>query len=223
MAGMDELADPFAATRASYASPEGARAYGRREAATAAGRDASCRGLLDGIALAGLRVLDLGCGTGRDVAWFRGRGAEAIGLDAAGAMLAEARRRHRNPGWWVEGDMLAARETPWGGAGSLDIAWSMASLVHVPRADTVGLLARWAGWLRPGGRIALATKLGTGEVVTRNLGEDLPRVMVYREAGEVLDPLRAAGLAIERLVADKPSAEAGSGERLMLVLARRPG
>ncbi len=45
-----------------------------------------------GVGLAGQRVLDLGTGTGSLARGFARRGAEAAGLDPAGALLEEARR-----------------------------------------------------------------------------------------------------------------------------------
>ncbi|MFI8519214.1 class I SAM-dependent methyltransferase [Streptomyces sp. NPDC085481] len=47
---------------------------------------------------AGPRVLDLGCGTGRDAAWLHHHaGRQVTGVDTAEAMLAHGRRRHPGP------------------------------------------------------------------------------------------------------------------------------
>ncbi|MFF5159083.1 class I SAM-dependent methyltransferase [Streptomyces sp. NPDC000348] len=46
---------------------------------------------------AGRRVLDLGCGTGRDAAHLHGAGREVTGADLSGAMLAHARDHHPGP------------------------------------------------------------------------------------------------------------------------------
>ncbi|MEU3725785.1 class I SAM-dependent methyltransferase [Streptomyces sp. NPDC031705] len=47
---------------------------------------------------AGPRVLDIGCGTGRDAAWLhRHAGRRVTGIDTAAAMLDHARRRHPGP------------------------------------------------------------------------------------------------------------------------------
>ncbi len=43
---------------------------------------------------AGTEVLDIGCGSGRDLARLRRAGFKVTGVDASGAMLAEARARH---------------------------------------------------------------------------------------------------------------------------------
>ncbi|MBI5367336.1 MAG: class I SAM-dependent methyltransferase [Planctomycetes bacterium] len=44
---------------------------------------------------AGARVLDVGCGSGREVAWLQKTGALAWGVDASAAMVQEAYRRAR--------------------------------------------------------------------------------------------------------------------------------
>src|SRR4051794_253905 len=39
------------------------------------------------------RILDAGCGPGRDSKWFHERGFQTVGVDLSTGMLAEARRR----------------------------------------------------------------------------------------------------------------------------------
>ncbi len=46
---------------------------------------------------AGRRVLDLGCGTGRDAAHLHGAGRRVVGADLSEAMLGHARRHHPGP------------------------------------------------------------------------------------------------------------------------------
>lgn len=52
--------------------------------------------------LPGAVVVDLGCGTGRNLSWLRSAvspGGHVIGIDASASMLAAARRRARRRGW----------------------------------------------------------------------------------------------------------------------------
>src|SRR5690349_9604416 len=44
-----------------------------------------------------LRLLDVGCGPGRDVEWFRTHGASTVGADLSSGMLAQARTRRVGP------------------------------------------------------------------------------------------------------------------------------
>ncbi|MER5971105.1 class I SAM-dependent methyltransferase [Streptomyces sp. NPDC002055] len=46
---------------------------------------------------AGHRILDAGCGTGRDAHWLHRSGRDVLGIDLAGTMLDHARARHPGP------------------------------------------------------------------------------------------------------------------------------
>ena len=47
--------------------------------------------------------VDVGCGSGRDTAWLAGEGFDVFGVDAAPGLLAEARRRHPEVTFEVDG------------------------------------------------------------------------------------------------------------------------
>ncbi|MEX2445190.1 MAG: methyltransferase domain-containing protein [Alkalispirochaeta sp.] len=57
------------------------------------------------------RVLDVGCGTGRDLAWLRDRGYTAEGVDGSAEMLAEAQQRYAIPAETLHRDVLPALDT----------------------------------------------------------------------------------------------------------------
>ena len=102
--------------------------------------------------LAGKRVLDIGCGTGRFTEKLAQSGASVVGMDASGTMLAAARARVRSgaaPIEYVQGD---ANETlP---PGPFDAITAFYCVQYVG----VAALARQARHeLRDGGVIALAT------------------------------------------------------------------
>lgn len=108
----------------------------------------TCRGL----ARERLVVLDLGCGTGRYFGWLEGVEA-LVGVDAAPAMLAQARQRlvehpdARTRVHLIEGDLLAVdfREAVF------HLVYSIGVLAeHAPL--TVWLIQRIHRWLRPGGK-----------------------------------------------------------------------
>lgn len=105
------------------------------------------------------RVLDLGCGPGRDLEFLAELGCRPVGLDLSAGMLAEARRR-LPAAPLVLADL---RLTPFA-AGCFDGIWACASLLHLRRADLPLSLVE-AGRLlrRPGGMLYLALKRGEGE------------------------------------------------------------
>jgi ubiquinone/menaquinone biosynthesis C-methylase UbiE len=103
--------------------------------------------------LAGLKVLDAGCGTGNFTLDLARQGAHLLGMDRSAAMLALARGKACNLGLdirWVQGDLL---HVPLGSA-SVDGVVSILALEFIPcRATAFQELTRV---LRPGGFLVVA-------------------------------------------------------------------
>jgi SAM-dependent methyltransferase len=105
------------------------------------------------------RVLDLGCGPGRDVEFLTQLGCQVVGLDLSAGMLTKARARL--PG----ADLVRAdlRQLPFA-PDTFDGAWACASLLHLRRIEFAGALSEMVRLLRrPGGLLYLALKGGQGE------------------------------------------------------------
>ena len=101
--------------------------------------------------LAGQRVLDVGCGTGRFVRTLSERGiAKVWGVEPSPEMLAEARRTVPGAVGLKQGSAERLPFKP----GYFDVAvmWTVAHLVHRPRA-----FAELHRVLAPGGRVAIVT------------------------------------------------------------------
>jgi ubiquinone/menaquinone biosynthesis C-methylase UbiE len=96
-----------------------------------------------------LQLLDVGCGTGHQLARWRADGYEVAGVDGSDAMLAEARQN--NPG--VELKLADVQEIPFAGA-SFDRVTSIEVLRYLP--DPTRSIEEMARVLRPGG-VCLAT------------------------------------------------------------------
>lgn len=155
--------------------------------------------------VAGLRVLDVGCGAGIAAEWFAARGAVVTGLDAAGEALAAARVHAAAGGL----DIAYVEGAPEGFApdgGPFDAVLALEVVEHVepgpPRAAFLAALARLA---RPGGGVvALSTlnrtarsfalaKVGA-EYVLRLLPRGTHDWRLFPTPSELGAGLRAAGL-----------------------------
>jgi TDG/mug DNA glycosylase family protein len=165
----------------------------------------------------GLRA-DLGCGPGWHLAAL---GRPALGLDAAGAMLAEARRR-ASGALLVRADLEALPLA----RGSLAAAWARNSYVHLPRARLPLALAELHAALEPGAPFALELFGGSGEGSDRP-GDAFPgRFFALWERDALRDVLAGAGFAVESLEeveAPAPPERAGGparARRFPLLVAR---
>lgn len=99
----------------------------------------------------GSRVLDVGCGSGRDAAWLLDAGRPASGVDGSRAMLAEAARIHPPlRGRLVEAKLPGVLPFADGAFAGLSC---MAMLMHLPEACLGASIAELARICSPGGRI----------------------------------------------------------------------
>ena len=126
----------------------------------------------------GSRVLDLGCGEGRESVFFAAAGFDVVGVDASRAGIAKARRLAEARGvrvHWLVGDMarLAYR-------GLFDLVYSCGAIHYVLRRQRTRLFPRLQSLTRPGG-------LHAHVVFTDQ--------EVYVEKGEVIDYFAPGELA----------------------------
>ena len=133
---------------------------------------------------AGARVLELGCGGGRDAARIRERGFAIDATDGVPAMVKKANERFDLGARVMRFDELAARE-------AYDAVWAHACLLHVARADLPDVLAAIRTALKPGGWHYASYKLGDRE--GRCL---LGRLHNFPDADWIARIYREAGFAI---------------------------
>ncbi len=103
----------------------------------------------------GGRILDAGCGTGRDSAEFLKRGYQVEAFDASPQMVRLAREK---TGLTVSLD----RFQTFVGKGLYDGIWASASLLHVPFPELPEVFTRLAGQLTPKGVMYASFKKGKG-------------------------------------------------------------
>jgi ubiquinone/menaquinone biosynthesis C-methylase UbiE len=134
-------------------------------------------------------IVDIGCGPGRDMAWFEAHGASMTGIDVSAEMLARARKRTR--GTLAQMDM---RELDFADA-SYDAVWAIASLLHIPRAEAPNVVSEFRRVVKAGGVVAVAVKRGMGERWVQS--PDGQRFFAYYEPAELESLLALEGLQIE--------------------------
>ena len=103
------------------------------------------------------RILDLGCGPGRDLAAFRALGHEPVGLEGSPALAAMAREHSGCEVW--EQDFLALKLP----AGRFDGIFANASLFHVPCRELPRVLGELHATLKPDGVLFASNPRGNNE------------------------------------------------------------
>ena len=101
----------------------------------------------------GARILELGCGSGRDAEALLAHGFDVDATDGTPAMAAEAEQRLGRPVCIMRFDELSAVD-------AYDGIWANASLLHVPRAALSKMLALVLRALKPGGLHFASYKAG---------------------------------------------------------------
>lgn len=106
-------------------------------------------------AVAGKRVLDVGCGGGILSEGLAQRGATVTGIDMGEAPLAVARLHLLESGLDIDYRLATAEDLASEAAGSYDIVTCLEVLEHVP--DPASLVNACAQLVRPGGDVYFAT------------------------------------------------------------------
>lgn len=133
--------------------------YAREAAAYAStGKNTASLWLSDFMRLlpAGGRVLDLGCGGGRDTEALLQHGFDVDPIDGSQAIADEAAKRLGRAVKVLRFDELRDVEC-------YDAIWANASLLHVPRPALSAVLARVFRALKPGGLHFASYKAGTAD------------------------------------------------------------
>jgi SAM-dependent methyltransferase len=154
---------------------------------------------------------DIGCGSGREVAWLVANGFPTMGFDPSEALLREARARYPE---------LAFRQAALPElAGVADASFANVLcetvIMHLPHEAIVPSVARMIAILRPGGVLYLSWRVTHG--ADRRDGQG--RLYAAFPPALVSDALREAEATI---LHDEDAISASSGKPIHRVMARRP-
>lgn len=129
----------------------------------------------------GGHVLDFGCGSGWAANRFKSMGFQVTGTDGSAGLAAEAKARYGI-------DVIVGRFEEFSETRAYDGIWASFSLLHDSREAMPGHLARLYDALRPGGRIYVGLKEGTGQS-----RDTLGRLYTYFTVPEMQGLMQTAG------------------------------
>jgi SAM-dependent methyltransferase len=132
------------------------------------------------------RILDAGCGSGRDLKAFRSRGFDPAGIDASEALVTLARKFSG-----VRCFRICLEDVDFNS--EFDAVWACASLLHLPKTKMAPVLQRLRRSLVKGGVLFASVQIGEGE----NVSPD-GRFFAYYDPDELSRLLEMSGFSVEK-------------------------
>ncbi len=129
--------------------------------------------------LSGKKILDMGCGVGRDTVFFTKAGFDCTGLDISKGMLEIARKR--------VGKYINMAFEDYKPEHKFNGIWCCAALYHTPKKDVSELIEKFYNLLDKDGVVFLAVKEGKGEgLVSRDVFNGQRKYYALYELDELL-------------------------------------
>lgn len=100
-------------------------------------------------------TVDIGCGSGREVAWLSANGYPAVGYDASPGLLAEARRRYPD----LQFELAGLPQLDGVARASFDNVLCETVIMHLPRADIAPSVRTMLSLLKPDGVLYLSWRV----------------------------------------------------------------
>ena len=107
----------------------------------------------------GGKILDLGCGSGRDSAYFQSLGFEVTAVDGSQELCRRVGEIYGIPATCIRFEELDF-------AAAFDGVWACASLLHVKKKDMPTVMGKVSAALKPGGVLYASFKYGSEERVS---------------------------------------------------------
>ena len=140
----------------------------------------------------GNRILDLGCGPGRDARVFVEVGKEVVGVDLSEKMIEKAKERVSEADFKV----MDIRDLDFADS-FFDGVWASAIFIHIPKQEIIESLGETYRVLKPGGIFFLSLKRGEGEGLEpdKRYG-GVEKYWSFFKEDEIKENLRKAGFKI---------------------------
>jgi SAM-dependent methyltransferase len=104
-------------------------------------------------------ILDLGCGSGRDLRYFSRHGFRVVGLDYSFCLLKLAGGFSHQPVIFGDINRLPFQES------TFDAVWAVGSLLHISRNQIAPVLGQIHKTLKPTGQFLASIKKGDGDLI----------------------------------------------------------
>jgi len=164
--------------------------------------------LLQRYFIPGGSTADIGCGSGRDVAWLNSNGFPTVGYDAADGLLSQAAADY--PSLDFRRAALPALDVI--ANGTFDNVLCETVIMHLPPAEVTAACARLLDILKPAGVLYLSWRVAEGDSIRDAAG----RLYAAFDPARVRDGLRPADILL-----DVEDVNLSSGKRVHRVVARR--
>jgi SAM-dependent methyltransferase len=156
------------------------------------------------------RTADIGCGSGREVAFLASNGFDAVGYDASDALLEQARARYPK----LEFKAASLPELAGLPDGSFDNVLCETVIMHLPRGQIAPAVRRLMAVLKPNGILYLSWRVTDGA----DLRDPAGRLYTAFDGNVVREALAGAVLLLD----DEP-VSLSSGKKIHRVVARKSG
>lgn len=137
------------------------------------------------------RIVDLGCGLGRDMAWFESHGMNVVGIDLSYNMLVQASYRVSGKLCQMDIRQLAFHNE------QFQAVWCCAALLHLPKSEVMEALKEIHRVLSPKGFLVLSIQEGEGESWEGGYCRGVKRFFARYHISEMTRFLLESGFAIQ--------------------------
>lgn len=144
------------------------------------------------------KIIDMGCGSGRDAKIFTEKGISVLGIDFCQNLI-DIAKAHAPLAEFQVMDMESAIFVP----ESFDGVWASCSLLHISKTVLPSVLKNTYSMLKQGGTFYLNLKKGDGEILekdSRYENVDIIKFWSYYEEKELLELIKAAKFKIVECV-----------------------